>query len=350
MFGHLHQYLRLHISLEIATLLPLVNSRLTWLELLARVTRLQPLLEERDTLGNEITEERSARELIRRVGLPNEERMESDKSKEHNRDDAAKEYHDSKHLILFLQVLSHDFPVRFELLALLIHECLVPQVALIDQMKSTEAADYAAIDADTSVHNKEEHKILVVVEANAVVEPDTMMIELLTAHVAKSAVLAASGLRSFARVTPTRSSEHDIVIVIPFYGAFDLSFVGGFLDVAGIGVARQVVGVVAEGHERPGYVLVVVVDVRVGNVLEAIPDIAKVAADRQEEVHELDCGIGLVANVGLGAFHEPNDVFTTWSLSYQRLERDRDGLVEETLGLRLWALPFDVYEDKAVEE
>lgn len=60
--------------------------------------------------------------------------MEAHKSKEHDGDDTTQEDDNGEHLILSVQILHHDFPIRTETLPLAIYEHFVPQVTFVDQM------------------------------------------------------------------------------------------------------------------------------------------------------------------------------------------------------------------------
>jgi len=200
------------------------------------------------------------------------------------------------------------------------------------------------------VHNKEQHEILVVVEANTVVDPDTMVIKLLATHVAQSAVLAASRLGRFARITPALRVEQNVIVVVALYGAFNLFLVGALFDKAGIGGAGQVVGVVARHHPGPGNVLVVACEVGVGNVHETVHDVQVVAADSESNIHAHDGRVRLIAHIRLGAFKEPYNVLAARTLSHSCLYADRDRFIKQTLGLVLNAIAFATDEDEAVEE
>ena len=46
-----------------------------------------------------------------------------------------------------------------------------------------------AINADHSMEDQEQYKVLVVVQPNAIIDPDAVMVKLLTAHVFQTAVL-----------------------------------------------------------------------------------------------------------------------------------------------------------------
>ena len=182
-------------------------------------------------------------------------------------------------------------------------------------MKRTEPADNTAIDADAGVHDEEEHKVLVVMESYAVVDPDAMVVKLLATHVAEVAVLTAGRLGRFTCITPALVEETDIIIVVPFYSAFNNCLIGAFLDKSWVGVTSQVVAVVACRHEGPSNVLVVVVNVGVGNVFKAVCYVHVVATNSEKEVHALNCGVCLIAHVGLSAFHKPYDALTARQLA-----------------------------------
>lgn len=217
-------------------------------------------------------------------------------------------------------------------------------------MKRSHVANENTIDADTNMHDEEDYEVFVVVEAHTVVNPDTMMVEPFTAHIAKGAVLAASGFRSLARVAPALRSKHDFIVVVPFYGAFKNRFVNALLEVAWIGRTGQVVGIVACQHPGTRNVLVVAIELGVWEVHEAVHDIHVVGAYSKYQVHHLNRGICLIAYVSLGALHEPYYTLTSRQLSQTSLYCNRDRLVEQTLGLRLYALAFDVDKDETVEE
>ena len=218
--------------------------------------------------------------------------------------------------MLPLQILENDAPVCVEPPALSVDERLVPQVALINQVTRTEVADDAAVDANAGMHEEEGDEVLVVVQTHAVVDPDAMMVKLLAAHVAQSAVLGASRLGCLAGVAPTLGVEHAVVVVVALYGAFNFVLGHAWLDEAWVGAASEVVGVVAREHKGDGDVLVVVVNIGVGDVFEAIGYVEIVASHSQKQVHDLDGRICLVADVGLGTLHEPDYFLATGDFSY----------------------------------
>eukprot|EP00354_Favella_ehrenbergii_P010625 CAMPEP_0170459830 /NCGR_PEP_ID=MMETSP0123-20130129/6387_1 /TAXON_ID=182087 /ORGANISM="Favella ehrenbergii, Strain Fehren 1" /LENGTH=238 /DNA_ID=CAMNT_0010724545 /DNA_START=343 /DNA_END=1055 /DNA_ORIENTATION=+ len=222
---------------------------------------LTPLLEELEATVDEADAHLTARELIGRDVLPNEERVEANEAQQHDSDDAAQQHDDSEHLVLLLKELQHDGPVGLEALTLPVDEGFVPKVALVDKVQRTKEANHEAVEADAQVHIEEDHEVLVVVQADAVVDPDAVMVELLTAHVAQGAVLGAGWLGRLARVTPALRVEHDAIVVVALDGTLKLLFVETLLDEARVGRARQIVRVVAGGHERPRDILMVAVHV-----------------------------------------------------------------------------------------
>ena len=91
--------------------------------------------------------------------------------------------------MLRLQVLHDNRVIRSKLLPLLVVKDLIPQVLLVDQVLRTHKSNHEAINANASVQEQEENEVLVVVKADAVVDPDAMMVEFLNANIAKCAVL-----------------------------------------------------------------------------------------------------------------------------------------------------------------
>ena len=70
-------------------------------------------------------------------------------------------------------------------------------------MLGTEETNGQSIDADHAVEKKEQHEVFVVIQADTIVNPDAVMVELLHTYVAESAVLRARWLGNIAGVTPT---------------------------------------------------------------------------------------------------------------------------------------------------
>lgn len=62
-------------------------------------------------------------------------------------------------------------------------------------MASAQQAHREAVDADASVQKEEQHEVLVVMKADAGVDPDAVMVELLTATSAHAAMLRPGWLR-----------------------------------------------------------------------------------------------------------------------------------------------------------
>ena len=56
-------------------------------------------------------------------------------------------------------------------------------------MLRAQHANNEAINADTSVEEKEQHEVFVIVEADSIVDPDTMVVKLLNADFVHDAVL-----------------------------------------------------------------------------------------------------------------------------------------------------------------
>ena len=205
--------------------------------------------------------------------------MEPDEAKEHDCHNTTQEHNDRKHLILFLQVLQNDAPVCLESLALAVNKRLIPQITLIDQVQGAEVADDCSIYTYAEVHKEEEHEPLVVVQAHTVVDPYTVVVEFLAAHVTEVAMLTASRFWRFTSVAPALVVEHDIVIIVSLYGAFDHSLVSTFPDKAWVRRTGKIVAVVACQHEGPGNVLMILANVWIGDVLKAVHDIQIVAAN-----------------------------------------------------------------------
>ena len=78
------------------------------------------------------------------------------------------------------------------------------------------------MDANHFVKEKEQHEVLVVIKTNAVVDPHTVMVELLDAGATKVAVLRAGGFRDIASVTPTKFIKDELVVAIALYSAFQV--------------------------------------------------------------------------------------------------------------------------------
>lgn len=115
--------------------------------------------------------------------------MKPDETQEHYGDNKAQQDNYGKHLVLSLQVLDNDTPVCVKPSATSVNKRFVPKVALIDQVKCTEIADHATVNANASMHEEERDEVLVVVHAYAVVDPHAVVVKLLAAHVTQCAVL-----------------------------------------------------------------------------------------------------------------------------------------------------------------
>ena len=167
----------------------LIYRFLGWFKRLLFLSGFLPLLHEVELLLDEVEHIDAFDCLVGRVALPDQVRVIKEEEEQHNRHDTAEEDRDGEHLVFRLQIL-HDHPdICSKLLALLIVKDFRPQILLVDQMLCAQNSHDQTIYADTTVEEKEQDKVLVVVKTDAIVDPDAMMVEFLDADVAESAML-----------------------------------------------------------------------------------------------------------------------------------------------------------------
>ena len=144
-----------------------------------------PFFHETELLFDEVQRCHALNGLVGRVSLPDEVCVVNQEKNEHNSDYATEEDYDRKHFMLCLQIL-HDNPeVSPELLALLIVIDFIPQVLFVYEVLRAQYSNHETINANASVKKKEQNEILVILQADTIVDPDAMMIEFLHTDVAK---------------------------------------------------------------------------------------------------------------------------------------------------------------------
>ena len=167
------------------------------------------------------------------------------------------------------------------------------------------------ISAYHSMHENETQEILVIVQSNALVNPNAMMIKLLHAKAAHGAMLWASWFLDLA------SSALD-----PFLEDYAIKFkslergdycptVRIFIKSARVHPTRHEIARVAHYHEQSAHRNVIVVQSLIRYVWEAVPHINIKATERAGEVDYLDKRVVFVANVMSRPFYKPNEFIST---------------------------------------
>ena len=156
------------------------------------------------------------------------------------------------------------------------------------------------------MREQEQQEKPVVVKANAAVEPDAMVVELLDTYSTKRAVfrtrrlwlLAGATLYSFLK-------EHPIEWVF-FHTLSNVAL----LDDSGISPAGQQERDVPQYHDSRAQVLVIVGNVGAGDVFfEAYFNVNVKGAESEDHVNYLDDWVALIANIveeGFNDLHEPS--------------------------------------------
>ena len=83
-------------------------------------------------------------------------------------------------------------------------------------MLRAQKPNHETIDANTSVEEKEENEVLVIVEADAIVDPDAVMVELFDAYIAERAMFRTRWLWHIASVTPSFLVKQELIIIVAF--------------------------------------------------------------------------------------------------------------------------------------
>lgn len=246
-----------------------------------------------------------------------------------------------------MEVLRDDPEVCFELLTLLVIKWFVPKVLLVDQMQWNVVADYTSVYADASVKKKKHYEVLVVMQTDARIYPDAVVVKPFTASVAGAAMFRASRLWDVTRLAPRIRSKHDIVIGVPLKSVFELCLGSRLTKISWICCAGLVIAPIASEHARPCDVSVDWRKVRIWHVAEAINNIQIVPANCQNQVEDLNHWIRFVTDIGYGALDPPNNPFAQ-SSSQAGFDTTRDSFVQEPFHLSLHTFAVPIYEDKAV--
>lgn len=160
----------------------------------------------------------------------------------------------------------------------------VPQILALYHASYNLKPAIDAVGAQPGMQKQKGQEVLVVPEADALIDPYAVVVEFLDTHVARGAVLAPSWLLKFARFAFAVGCEEELVERKPFK-RFLLGRVG---DVPRVDCARFVVAVVAGEHEHRARVFMPRGYVGTRNVWEPTIHVQVESTHRTDQVNYLD--------------------------------------------------------------
>lgn len=153
-------------------------------------------------------------------------------------------------------------------------------------------------------------------EANAVVEPDAVVVELLNAHVAHGTVLRTRWFINLASSALVLLVKYNF-IVLKSLNLFSKCSLGCSLShMPGTNITSHKVSEVAGHHYHCTYYFMVASSVVVGDMVESIKNVDVEPAKSTCEVHQLDDWISFPADVAYHPVHHAYSPISTSLFAY----------------------------------
>ena len=197
------------------------------------------------------------------------------------------------------------------------------------------------------MQENETEEILVIVQSNALVNPNTMMVKLLHAKAAHGAMLRPSWFLDLASAALDSFLKDYTIKFKSLERRNDCASVRIFIQLAWVHPARHKIARVADYHDQSAHGNVIEIQSLVRNVREAVPHKDIEATKRAGEVDDLDKGVVLVADVMGSPVDKPYKLFSTYFACYG-FERVRQGLPEEYFHLCKTPGPTLIHTDEQV--
>lgn len=205
--------------------------------------------------------------LIRRLVALRKSQMVNEEAAEHEEHQDADDQDDAEVALLTQEKVSEVHAEcwlhRLACSHVLEHDSLVINLLLLAQ--EHKYAGNAAVEAYPNVEENEAQKPLVILPANALIQPNTMVIKFFDASVTNRAVLGAGGLVNLAGWANILRLEHDLIVCVP---ALRYPRLRPVLDHAGVNCAGLVKAVIAHEHQHRSGVSVIAGQIRPGTVSE----------------------------------------------------------------------------------
>ena len=183
-------------------------------------------------------------------------------------------------------------------------------------MKQDLYSNDKTICANHSMQENEAEEILVIVQSNALVNPNTMMVKLLHAKAAHGAMLRPSWFLDLASAALDSFLKDYTIKFKSLERSNDCASVRIFIQLAWVHPARHKIARVADYHEQSAHWNVIEIQSLVRQVWEAVPHINVEAPKRAGKVDDLDKGIVLVADIVGRPVYKPNELFSTYFARY----------------------------------
>lgn len=137
--------------------------------------------------------------------------MVKEEEPEHCSYDDAQDPDTQKEPLLILQVRPYYPPACLKLLPIAVNKSLPPQVILLNQVPQNVHACHGTVLAQRSVQKEKGQKVFVVVQADALVDPNAVMVEFFDAETAQCTVFRARRFDYITRGTLLFVIEDDPV-------------------------------------------------------------------------------------------------------------------------------------------
>jgi hypothetical protein len=125
--------------------------------------------------------------------------MVDEEDKEHDGADHTQHDHEAERVVVIHHVVNDEHPVGFDCLACrVISELGANQFFLLDETGKNQPTYNNSVESDQEVSEDKGQEVAVVVQADAPVDPDAVVVELLKAYVAHRAVFGAGRLLELA--------------------------------------------------------------------------------------------------------------------------------------------------------
>lgn len=119
-------------------------------------------------------------------------------------------------MLLLHHILPKDPVVTIYNFSIIGCELCIPQIITLDYSANNGDPCYESICTEPGVQEQKCEKVLVIFKADTLIDPNTVVVKLLDAHVAQTAVLTASCFVKLTSSTLHFRLIHDVVVLKSF--------------------------------------------------------------------------------------------------------------------------------------
>ena len=242
--------------------------------------------------------------------------MIPNKKPEHDSHHQTKGNDSDKSAMLLVEVLEDHVFVGFESLAVMRPESHLEQIVSFHKVEQNLDASDEAIGAYNGMQEYKAEEILVIVQPDTLIDPNTVMVELLHAVATHGAVLRPRWFLNQACSALDPFFENDTVELKAFECVDDLTAVRVFVQFARIDPTRHEVACIADEHNQSADVQVIRIHSRIGYVRKSISDIDVEPTESACEVNDLHKWIVLIAYIVGHPVNQPDKLFPTYFARY----------------------------------